>query len=104
MTNAPAAREINVPAEYSTYTRRQLVKAGGFSEWREVVCGTNITESNIRKLQHALKNRGYDPGPADNVFGAQTKAALIKYQKDKGLPVGNLDMETMKSLGLNFNN
>lgn len=34
----------------------------------------------VKKLQQALKNKGFDPGSADGVFGAKTKAAVIKYQ------------------------
>jgi len=33
-------------------------------------------------------------------MGGQTKAALISYQKANGLPVGQLDYESLKSLGL----
>ncbi|HMX41130.1 MAG TPA: peptidoglycan-binding domain-containing protein, partial [Saprospiraceae bacterium] len=85
-----------------TVTKRKLVKAGGFTEWREVLCDTKMTGYTIRQIQDALNKAGYDAGPADNVMGARTKAALTKYQKDKGLPVGNLDMETLKSLGVNI--
>ena len=55
----------------------------------------------IIQIQKALKAKGYDPGPIDDVFGPLTKTALIQYQKDKGLPVGNLNLETLKSLGVN---
>ena len=37
---------------------------------------------------------------ADNVFGSDTKEALIKFQQDNGLPQGNLNMETMNALGV----
>ena len=49
-----------------------------------------------------MKEKGYDIGPAgeDNIIGVDTKAALRKYQKDNNLPVGNLDFETLKSLGV----
>jgi hypothetical protein len=104
ITTPAGSREVAVPAEYATITKRVLKKAGGMAEWREVVCdGTLRTETgNIRKLQEKLKKLGYDPGPIDNVMGTQTKEALVKYQKDKGLPVGNLNIETVKSLGLDF--
>lgn len=58
---------------------------------------SNLT---IRQIQDALKKRGYNPGPVDNIFGAQTKAALIKFQKDNGLFVGKLDVETLTALGI----
>ena len=56
----------------------------------------------VRAVQRALRDRGYDPGPIDNVMGVRTKAALAKYQKDNGLPVGQMDTETMKALGIKY--
>ncbi|MBT8229090.1 MAG: peptidoglycan-binding protein, partial [Bacteroidia bacterium] len=46
--------------------------------------------------------RGYNVGSAgaDNVMGAATKSALVKFQKDNGLPVGQLDFETLRALGI----
>jgi len=95
-----SSRSIDIPAEYTTVTRRVLVKKGGFTEFREVICEGDVTNVTVRKIQEALRSRGYDPGVSDNVMGARTKAALVKYQKDNNLPVGNLDLETMKSLGV----
>ncbi len=100
---APAAtKSIEIPAEYTTITKRNLVKKGGFTEWREVLCADNVTSYTIRQIQQALKDRGYSPGPVDNVLGSQTKAALTKFQKDNGLPVGQLDMKTLKQLGVRY--
>lgn len=39
--------------------------------------------------------KDYNVGPADT----DTRAALLKYQKDNNLPQGNLNVETMKHLG-----
>lgn len=94
-------RTIEIPAEYKTVSIRKLVKKGGFSEWREVLCPKDVSVAKIRQIQAALREKGYNPGPIDNIFGSQTKAALIKYQKANGLPVGSLDTETLKSLGVN---
>jgi N-acetyl-anhydromuramyl-L-alanine amidase AmpD len=96
-------RVIEIPGETKTFTSRKLVKEGGFSEYREVLCGNKIDVAKITQIQRALKAAGYEPGPIDNVFGAQTKQALIKFQKDKGLPIGNLDMETLKALNVSNN-
>lgn len=93
-------KTIEIPAETRSITKRQLVKKGGFSEWREVVCNANITSALTRQVQAALRTMGYDPGPVDNVMGPLTKAALVKFQRDKGLPVGQLDIETLKALGI----
>jgi len=102
LVSAASTRNIEIPAEYNTVSRRNLVRKGGFSEWREVVCNSDVTSELVRKVQSALKSMGYDAGPVDNVMGSLTKAALTKFQKDKGLPVGQLDFETLKALGIDY--
>ncbi|MCS6935006.1 MAG: peptidoglycan-binding protein [Chitinophagales bacterium] len=96
------AREnkIEIPAVYKTVMKKVLIKKGGFEEWREVLCDQDLTDTRIRKIQEALKREGYDPGPIDNIMGAKTKEALLKFQQDKGLPQGNLNLETLKALGV----
>ncbi len=97
-----SAREI--PAEYKTVTSRQLVSAGGFTEWREVLCESNSSNAYITQIQRALKDRGYDPGPIDGVIGTQSRAAIRKFQQDNGLAVGvegrSIPYETLKALGV----
>ena len=101
VVDQPARQEqIEIPATYKKVIRKVLVRKGGYSEWKEILCGDKLTASKIIAIQQALKDKGYDPGPLDDVFGSQTKAALIKYQRDKNLPEGNLNMETLKSLGV----
>lgn len=102
MKNSGSVKQIEIPAEYKTVTKKVLVREGGFTEWREVICGNKITAATVRSVQDALRSRGYDPGPTDNVMGKQTKAALVKFQKDNGLPIGSLDLETLRDLGLDY--
>ncbi|MFT4645146.1 MAG: hypothetical protein ACI8ZX_001558, partial [Planctomycetota bacterium] len=90
-----------VPATYKTVQERYLITKGGYQGWREILCGTDLTTSKITSIQRALKAAGFNPGPIDNVFGIKTKEALKAYQRAKGLPVGNLNLETLKSLGVN---
>ena len=99
---AAGTRTVDVPAEYSTITKRNLIKAGGFTEWREVVCDDLVTEELVRSVQNALIARGYELPQfgADNNFGAETKAALVKFQRDNNLPIGQLDYETLAALGI----
>lgn len=91
----------DVPAETVSITRRQLIKPGGFYDWREILCGEKVTGYTIRQIQEALNKKGYDIGVPDNVMGAKTKAALIKFQRDNQLPEGQLDLETLNALGIN---
>lgn len=39
----------------------------------------------VRRIQSALAERGYDPGPVDGRSGPRTRAAIGAYQRDHGL-------------------
>ena len=93
--------KTEIPVTYKTIMKKVLVKKGGTYEWKEILCEKDVTESRINQIQEALIREGYDPGPVDNQMGEATKQCIIKFQKDKGLPVGNLNMETLKALGVN---
>ena len=97
------SREVKteIPVTYKTIMKKVLVKRGGNYEWKEILCEKDVTESRINQIQEALIREGYDPGPVDNQMGEATKQSIIKFQKDKGLPVGNLNIETLKALGVN---
>lgn len=93
----------NLPAQTINLQKTTITDKGGFAEeWKEVVCDADVTPKLIAQVQKALIDKGYNVGAAgvDNVFGSDTKAALKKFQQDKGLPVGNLDFETLKALGI----
>lgn len=94
--------QIEIPATYKKIMEKRISKAGGYTDWREVLCGAKLTTERIRQIQNALIARGYSVGPAgaDNVFGEDTKVALRKFQADNNLPQGNLNMETLNALGV----
>jgi Putative peptidoglycan binding domain len=96
--------EVEVAAEYTTVSKKELVKEGEYTEWREILCDNKVTNYTIRQIQEALIAKGYNVGDAgaDNVMGSATRNALIEYQRANKLPVGNLNMETLKSLGINY--
>jgi peptidoglycan hydrolase-like protein with peptidoglycan-binding domain len=41
--------------------------------------------AEVKKLQEALKQRGFNPGAVDGDFGAATTATVIAFQKSEGL-------------------
>ncbi len=94
--------QIEVPATYKKVMEKKLVKKGGYTDWREVLCGSKLTNDRIRQIQNALVAKGYSVGDtgADNLFGEATKTALKKFQIDNNLPQGNLNMETLNALGV----
>lgn len=99
-----SSEEIEVAAEYGTVTKKELVKEGEYTEWREILCDSKVTNYTISQIQEALISKGYDVGAAgaDNVMGSATRNALVKYQRDNNLPVGNLNIETLQSLGVKY--
>jgi len=109
--DSPAsANEIAIPAEYKTVSTRKLVSAGGYTEWREVTCSGTYTATQarayVRDVQQALIDLGYSVGTAgvDNILGGDTRAAIKKFQTDKGLAVGvrgnDIPKETLDALGV----
>jgi peptidoglycan hydrolase-like protein with peptidoglycan-binding domain len=58
-----------------------------------------LTPGDIQVAQGHLQGFGFDPGPVDGVFTAQTQAAIRAFQLRYGLPVsGLLDRETRMEL------
>ena len=45
-----------------------------------VVRARALTTDDVRRLQRALREIGFDPGPVDGVPGARTKAAYVRLQ------------------------
>ncbi len=56
----------------------------------------------LRKVQKALIDKGFNPGPVDGRGGSRTAAALNKFQKQNGIPVGKLTKRTLRELGVDF--
>jgi len=64
-----------------------------------------LTRGDIEVAQTHLRAFGFDPGPLDGIYTAQTQAAVRAYQATYGLSVsGLLDVETRRQLlpGVDF--
>jgi peptidoglycan hydrolase-like protein with peptidoglycan-binding domain len=58
-----------------------------------------LTSGDIQVAQAHLRDLGFDPGPIDGIYKAQTQAAVRSFQRRYGLPVsGLLDRETRQEL------
>lgn len=59
--------------------------------------------SDVYLLQSALKERGYDPGQIDGIYGKKTERAIKRFQKNAGLKVdGIAGRRTFAALELPF--
>lgn len=57
------------------------------------------SDGSVADAQNALNSKGYDAGPADGRLGPNTRAAIMKFQADNGLPqTGSLDEATRDAL------
>jgi peptidoglycan hydrolase-like protein with peptidoglycan-binding domain len=60
-----------------------------------------LTRGDIQIAETRLRDFGFDPGPVDGIFTAQTQAAVRAFQARYGLPVsGLLDYATREELQL----
>jgi peptidoglycan hydrolase-like protein with peptidoglycan-binding domain len=57
----------------------------------------------MMKIQQALKDKGFDPGPVDGKAGPKTRDAIRAFQKANNLHVTaeeSIDDETARALGV----
>lgn len=69
-------------------------------DWEEIPAYCAPRPSKIVQLQQTLQKRGYYKGVLDNIFDAEVREALIRFQKENNLPIGNLNLVTLRYLGI----
>ena len=61
----------------------------------------HLSAEDVRAVQEALQQAGYELGDPDGLWGERSMAAMREFQEDEGLPVsGNIDMEALRTLDL----
>ena len=74
---------------------------GVYSEVRRIICCGKINPTTTQQIRAALNKFGYNLSlSSDHALNNADKMALTDFQKKNGLPVGNLNMETLRALGL----
>lgn len=92
-------KETVIPAKVEKI-KKQVILEPSKTDWKPVLCKTNMTKPVITRLQKALKAEGLDPGVIDGSYGGKTAVAVREYQKQKGLAVGGLTLETLSALNV----
>jgi len=68
-------------------------------EVRSDTSAVQIYQMILRRTQEVLAELGYYAGTKDGVYGADLRAALVAYQKEKNIPVTGLpDQQTLYEL------
>ena len=80
----------------------RLLRKGGDEEYIPVLCSNKIDRTFVQYLTEQLQNRGYYLGKQHDFISEGLKEALIKFQKDNGLPVGQLDLTSLSQLGFEY--
>jgi len=63
----------------------------------------NLSQEEIRQLQIALNEKGFNIGEPDGALGPRTKNALIQFQQREGFQAtGQIDQRTVAALGLSI--
>jgi peptidoglycan hydrolase-like protein with peptidoglycan-binding domain len=76
----------STPSNQATYRPLILLQQGAV--------GTDVV-----KLQQLLKQKGFNPGPADGQFGSRTHTAVYLFQFSRGLPLnGGVDLTTWEAI------
>ena len=70
------------------------------TEWRKVVCESDINRILIGKIQNALREKGFYKVVNTYILDEYTKSKLKEFQMDNYLPTGNFNLETMRELGV----
>jgi membrane-bound lytic murein transglycosylase B len=77
----------------------RIAGAGGL--FRPPPAGEQLTRDQLRAIQIALTENGFDAGPADGVPGSATRAAIRAFQASQGLVAdGFADPDLLVDLGL----
>jgi len=78
----------------------RIAGAGGLN--RPPPQGEQLTRDQLRAIQQALADSGFDPGPVDGVPGSATRAAIRAYQASRNLVAdGFADSDLATQLGIN---
>ncbi len=74
---------------------------GSRDEWREILCEHKITPELIKSVIAKLKADGSLAASVSSTqFTKETRIALMDYQKKYKLPIGNINLETIKQMGI----
>jgi len=96
---------IDNDAEMMVEDAKESIASAAQSVASNLDDGNDVVMSSpdiMRQVQQALIDRGFNPGPVDGRGGSRTAAAINKFQKQNGIPVGKLTKRTLRELDIDF--
>lgn len=80
----------------------EYLAEGYFVDWREVLFFKDLSLQAERQIIKKLKKKKYLAKNFPNTFNLEAENALMKFQLDHNLPIGNLNYETLDFLNIDF--
>lgn len=98
-TSGDYRREVDsTPNEYAMINKYRRTQ--GLFVLMELPEPGELNEEMIRDLQRKLKQLGFYRGPDDGQLNPRMRIAILDFQKRRQLPIGNLDVNTLRHLGI----
>jgi hypothetical protein len=99
----PAPSQVANSPRYAQLTQYAQLKSPGAQsiEKLDMSAVPDLDRKKVRRVQAALRAKGFDPGPINGVVGAKTKVAVQKFQDRFGIKAtGTIDNQTLFALGV----
>jgi lipid-binding SYLF domain-containing protein len=94
VSTAPAAQATQ--EKNSQQTQQDRTNNANRKLWSKQ---NTTSRTQVRQVQTALKNRGFDPGPIDGAMGPKTSMAIRNFQSSQGMTAsGMMDDQTLIAL------
>jgi lipid-binding SYLF domain-containing protein len=94
VSTAPAAQATQ--EKNNQQTQQDRTNNANRKQWSKQ---HTTSKTQVRQVQTALKNRGFDPGPIDGVMGPKTMMAIRNFQSSQGMTAsGMIDESTLTAL------
>src|SRR5437016_4746403 len=84
ITLAEGVSQSPAPQSRSSAPKSQLPAPRSQSPAPQSAAVIHIDAESVRKIQMALSAEGFDPGPANGVWGPNMAQAVLQYQQHKG--------------------
>jgi peptidoglycan hydrolase-like protein with peptidoglycan-binding domain len=100
---APAPGQVANSPRYAQPTQYAQLKSPSAQsiDKLDMSAVPDLDRKKVRRIQAALRAKGFDPGPLNGVVGAKTKVAIQKFQDRFGIKAtGTIDNQTLFALGV----
>jgi hypothetical protein len=81
---------------------KSILNRGGYTEWKEILCENEISSDLIVAIQKKMIAKELLDADVTGIMNRSTEEALFTFQKYNGLPIGQIDLETLDKLDINY--